>query len=432
MLGDQPWAQPDTYDVFNTGARLDHTSAAVWTAFGAGSFSHSLIHDNVIYAVWLLAAMRMQFGLPERTVPVLLLPRTEATTSMTIATPASCAWTPQAEALVHGRCEDRLRLRRIWLAAGRCFFAACSSPGSTLCENPYSPMVSCRMAPCIRMWCGEHLSANRDVAHREPAAIGWPADACGKTVIRQQASCRIGFICRAHSTACGGRYDTLHDNNYLGVCKLREFFHRTDTRSVRSYVDTYSWWLPQYAATYSPISELTLYGNYGVLLSLGPQAPWWADNGSQFLDPFFTRQAEVGAKYEPGQQILLDRGAVSHARAVLLSRSCFSWAGLLLPQQAVSGDPVLRVGGPRDARRHRVERGRQGYELAAADCFGSADARDIDGHRNAGVRRQAGDQCAACCTQRCLPMLRCRMCMGSPDAGLELTRGAKKLRATTP
>jgi iron complex outermembrane recepter protein len=45
-----------------------------------------------------------------------------------------------------------------------------------------------------------------------------------------------------------------------------------------------------------------------VLLSLGAQAPFWADNGSQFLAPFFTRQAEIGAKYEPGQRILLTGG----------------------------------------------------------------------------------------------------------------------------
>ena len=50
------------------------------------------------------------------------------------------------------------------------------------------------------------------------------------------------------------------------------------------------------------------------MLSLGPQAPLWADNGSQFLAPFFTRQAEIGAKYEPGQRILLTT-AFFHMRA---------------------------------------------------------------------------------------------------------------------
>ncbi len=73
-------------------------------------------------------------------------------------------------------------------------------------------------------------------------------------------------------------------------------------------------WLPQYAATWTPRNTLTVYGNYSVMLSLGPQAPFWAENGSQFLAPYFTRQAEVGAKYEPGQRILLT-GAVFRMKA---------------------------------------------------------------------------------------------------------------------
>jgi iron complex outermembrane receptor protein len=53
------------------------------------------------------------------------------------------------------------------------------------------------------------------------------------------------------------------------------------------------------------MDNLTLYANYGVMLSLGPQAPFWTANGSQYLAPFMTRQAEIGAKYAPGQRILL-------------------------------------------------------------------------------------------------------------------------------
>ena len=55
-----------------------------------------------------------------------------------------------------------------------------------------------------------------------------------------------------------------------------------------------------------------LYGNYSVMLSLGPQAPWWA--GGYYLSPFMTRQAEVGAKYEPGAKLLLT-AALFHMRA---------------------------------------------------------------------------------------------------------------------
>src|SRR5580658_5670420 len=50
MLGEQSWAPPDTYDVFNTNARLDYRLPREWSAFVAASLSHSLIQDNVIYA----------------------------------------------------------------------------------------------------------------------------------------------------------------------------------------------------------------------------------------------------------------------------------------------------------------------------------------------------------------------------------------------
>ncbi|MGB6193420.1 MAG: TonB-dependent receptor, partial [Terracidiphilus sp.] len=84
------------------------------------------------------------------------------------------------------------------------------------------------------------------------------------------------------SVLAGGRYLRVTDFNY------------TSARTL---------WLPQYAATYSPTLAITFYGNYGVLMSLGPQAPWWVDNSSEFLEPFFTRQTEAGVKYE--RQILL-------------------------------------------------------------------------------------------------------------------------------
>ncbi len=50
MLGEQSWEKPNTFDTFNTGARFDYDLAHGWHAFGAASFSHSLIDDNVVYA----------------------------------------------------------------------------------------------------------------------------------------------------------------------------------------------------------------------------------------------------------------------------------------------------------------------------------------------------------------------------------------------
>jgi iron complex outermembrane receptor protein len=100
----------------------------------------------------------------------------------------------------------------------------------------------------------------------------------------------------------GGRFDSLRDHNYSAYASCADF---TVPGDCGPQFTTKSLWLPQYAITYNPVSNLTLYSNYGVLLSLGPQGPFWTDNGSQFLAPFFTRQAEVGAKYEPSGRILL-------------------------------------------------------------------------------------------------------------------------------
>jgi hypothetical protein len=53
MLGEQPWAKPNTFDTFNTGARLDYDLARKLDAFAEpAAYSHSLIDDNVIYALW--------------------------------------------------------------------------------------------------------------------------------------------------------------------------------------------------------------------------------------------------------------------------------------------------------------------------------------------------------------------------------------------
>jgi len=94
----------------------------------------------------------------------------------------------------------------------------------------------------------------------------------------------------------GGRYDSLRDHNYSLAA--------TSPGTPPILTDK-PIWLPQYAIVYNPAVNLTLYANYGVLLSLGPQGPWWVDNANQFLASFLTRQAEIGAKFEPGQRILL-------------------------------------------------------------------------------------------------------------------------------
>ena len=49
MLGDQPWSKPNTFDAINSNSRLDLRLPAQWLVYLTGSYSHSLIDDNVIY-----------------------------------------------------------------------------------------------------------------------------------------------------------------------------------------------------------------------------------------------------------------------------------------------------------------------------------------------------------------------------------------------
>jgi iron complex outermembrane receptor protein len=139
----------------------------------------------------------------------------------------------------------------------------------------------------------------------------------------------------------GGRYDSLHDHNYSPYAScgnpddLNPATSPTPNPCAPKLTDR-PVWLPQFAVTINPAQSLTLYGNYGVLLSLGPQAPFWVDNSSQFLDPFFTRQAEIGAKYQPGQRILITT-AFFHMRAPFF-----------YPKVIVTSDNFCPTGNPGD------------------------------------------------------------------------------------
>jgi len=113
-------------------------------------------------------------------------------------------------------------------------------------------------------------------------------------VTLQEDSHQYGVLLQDHivlgkfGISAGGQIVTLHDHNFSGGDQTERTL-----------------WLPQYAVSYHPLDRLTVYGTYGVALSLGPQAPFWALNGSQFLNPYFTRQMEVGAKYEVNRKLLL-------------------------------------------------------------------------------------------------------------------------------
>jgi iron complex outermembrane receptor protein len=281
MLGEQSWSKPNTFDTFNTGARLDYDLPRGWRAFAAASFSHSLIDDNVVYAYGCAAettctdlggAAPDYFFAPDGSYDI-----------FDYRNPGELRIDAQAEAMVVGHVKTGV-VEHDLAAGGVAFLRSFQQPSSSVydyvgSENIYQP----NQAFPIEI---EQTTGKPDVAG--PRMLN--EDNHQTAAVLQD---RIHLPGRVQLLA-GGRYDSVRDHNFGGGS--------TTDKMV---------WLPQYAATFNPAENLTLYGNYGVMLSLGPQAPWWA--GGYYLDPFYTRQAEVGAKYEPDQRILLT-AALFHMR----------------------------------------------------------------------------------------------------------------------
>jgi len=257
MLGFQSWSKPNTFDVFNAGSRLTHTFNAKWSAQISGSYSHSLIDDNVI---WPYGAALDQDGnslCPDS--PYYFFCPDGSYEVYDYRSPGELRIDAVGEALVHGEVKTGPLTHTI-VAGGSLFDRSVDLSPSIVyqplgVENVYQPDVA---------------YAQDDLQAGPSTLADFDRQASGLVQDRVHIPGGVQLL-------AGGRYARVADYNY------------TKARTI---------WLPQYAATYSITKSLIAYGNYGVLLSLGPQAPWWVDNSSLFLDPFFTRQTEVGVKYE--------------------------------------------------------------------------------------------------------------------------------------
>jgi iron complex outermembrane receptor protein len=287
MLGEQSWAKPNTFDTFNTGARLDYDLPHAWRAFASASYSHSLIDDNVVYVYG--CYNEAECNVPGGPEPWFFAP--DGTYDIyDYRNPGELRIDAQAEALVTGHIKTG-PITHDLTGGGEFFRRSVQQPSNSVydsvgSENIYLPIQA--------------------VPIEIETSTGLP-DVAGPRILyednHQSAAVvqdRIHIPGRIQLLA-GGRFDSVRDHNIAGTTEsgALDFTDRTI-------------WLPQYAVTFNPIDDLTLYGNYGVLLSLGPQAPFWA--GGYYLSPFFTRQAEIGAKYEPSQRILLTT-AFFHMRA---------------------------------------------------------------------------------------------------------------------
>lgn len=323
MLGDQPWGLPDTYDTFNTNARVDHTFSSLWTAFAAASLSHSLIQDNVLYVYGCYYEAECNTG--SAPYPFFFAP--DGTYDVyDYRNPNELRIDAEAEAMVSGHIRTGALTHDV-TAGGVLFLRSVQMPGFYSATDPYSPNGVVQDG-AVYTYIG---SAN---IYQPIASLPLPGDPNSLEPTYESAGPRRLWVDshqssgvvqdRVHLPAriqliAGARYDSLRDHNYSAYATCGDPAELdpstvTDPNPCAPEPHDKPVWLPQFAVTWNPIENLTLYSNYGVMLSLGPQGPFWTDNGSQFLAPFFTRQAEIGAKYEPGQRILLTT-AFFHMRA---------------------------------------------------------------------------------------------------------------------
>jgi iron complex outermembrane receptor protein len=293
MLGEQSWEKPNTFDVFNTSARFDYDLPHAWKAYVAASLSHSLIDDNVVYAYGTSFDVNGNVNCPGAPdAPAYFFCPDGTYGIYDYRDPGELRIDAQAEALVTGHVRTGAISHD--LAGGfDLFLRSVQQPGAPPAnadptvqdgavytyvgsENIYQPIVAFPFED-------PHQSAGPRTLWEDSHQSG---------LMAQDRIHLPGHV----QLMAGGRYDWLRDHNYSLTA--------TSPSTPPIFTDK-PIWLPQYAITYNPVGSLTLYGNYGVLLSLGPQGPWWVDNANQFLSSFLTRQAEAGAKYEVGSKLLL-------------------------------------------------------------------------------------------------------------------------------
>jgi len=267
MLGFQPWAKPNTFDAINTGARLQEDIAANWNLRISGSYSHSLIDDNVIWPYGAALDANGNSLCPNS--PLYFFCPNGSYEIYDYRSPGELRIDAMGEALLLGHFTTGSVSHDV-VAGGSLFHRSVDlSPTIVYApigvENVFQPDMS--------------YAPESPYQQAGPATLA-DFDHQGSGIIQERAHLPGRIVLQA-----GGRFADVSDFNY------------SNPRSL---------WLPQYAVTYAPISNLTLYSNYGSLLSLGPQAPWWVDNANVFLTPFITRQSEIGAKYQRGILLAAD------------------------------------------------------------------------------------------------------------------------------
>ena len=298
MLGYQWWAKPNTFDVFNTSLRLDHKLSTNWRFFVAAGLSHSLIDDNI---AWPYGCYYVPVCSEPGARPYFFSPMGDYDV-YDYRSPGELRINDQFEAILQGQVKTgpvthdvaigtSLQRRSVNLGLANPAVPADTGIVYTYVgtENIYQPEQVFQPGP--------------PTTPPTPGPVLLAEDTHQYALV---VADRIHLPGRIDVTV-GGQYDTLHDHNFSNL--------NADGTALTLLKTEKGVWLPQYSASWRPVKDVLLYGNYSVALSLGLQAPFWATvNPNAFLPPFFTRQVEAGIKYQPGGRILLT-AAVFRMRA---------------------------------------------------------------------------------------------------------------------
>jgi len=324
LPGLQPWSMPNTFDTFNTGARVNYNLSHGWHAWIAASYSHSLIDDNVVYAY----GSALSFDPATQSYDISNCPGAPGSPVYFFCPdgtygisdyrdPGELRIDAQAKAVVLGHIRTGAISHDLAIG-GEIFIRSVQQPSAAVyayigSENIYQPVVP--------------------VSVGTPGSLEYPRQSAGpRTLYDDNHQTALLIQDRIHLTSkiqllLGGRINSLRDHN----------------QSASQFTDKLLW-LPQYALTYTPLAPLTFYANYGVMLSLGPQAPFWVDNSSQLLAPFRTRQVEVGAKFEPRGKLLIT-AALFHARTPFFYPKQIQSADSFCMSNVTPGDLCFESGG---------------------------------------------------------------------------------------
>jgi iron complex outermembrane receptor protein len=285
MLGEQPWAKPNTFDVFNTSVRVDRTITNNWRAYVTAGMSRSLIDDNI---AWPYGAALDPVTYAPLCTPYWFFCSDGRYEVYDYRSPGELRIDNQLEAILLGHQKTGPITHN--LVVGTSLLARSVALSDPIIYNPVG--IDSIYQPLQQFPISSGLIGPRTLqenTHQYAAVIQDRVELPGRITL-----------------SAGGQIDTLHDHNYSQINPVTFENYLQVTNKVL--------WLPQYSISYRPLNSLTVYGNYGVALSLGLQSPFWAADGSVFLDSFLTRQAEIGAKYEANKKLLLT-AAVYRMRA---------------------------------------------------------------------------------------------------------------------